>query len=109
MRFLVDSQLPATLAVWLRKHGHDALHVGECGQAQADDRLLWKLALEEGRIVISKDEDFFILATRPADAGRLLWLRVGNCRTYALIASIESAWLGIEDAFGSGQRIVEVR
>ena len=35
-------------------------------------------AIAENRIEISKDEDFFILATRPGDFGRLLWLRVGN-------------------------------
>jgi predicted nuclease of predicted toxin-antitoxin system len=63
----------------------------------------------EERIVVTKDEDFFILATRPSDSGRLLWLRIGNCRTNPLLASLGSAWSGIEEAFLSGQRIVEVR
>lgn len=109
MKFLVDNQLPLTLAAWLRKRGYDAAHVLERGEGQMNDRKLWKLALDEGRIVVSKDEDFFILATRPNDTGRLLWLRVGNCRTNPLLASLGSAWSGIEEAFQSGQRVVEVR
>jgi predicted nuclease of predicted toxin-antitoxin system len=59
--------------------------------------------------VVSKDEDFFILATRPSDHGRLLWLRLGNCRTQTLLAVLENAWPAIESAFQSGQRIVEAR
>jgi predicted nuclease of predicted toxin-antitoxin system len=97
------------LVVWLRKRGYDALHVLECHHGQADDRAIWELALNEERIVISKDEDFFILSTRPADSGRLLWLRIGNCRTQALLGSLESAWVDIAQAFSSGQRIVELR
>ena len=76
---------------------------------QVDDRALWKIANDEGRIVISKDEDFFILATRPKDNGRLLWLRVGNCRTMDLLTLLNHRWSAIEEAFAEGQRIVEVR
>ena len=40
------------------------------------------------------------------DTGRLLWVRMGNCRTAALLARFESAWPGIEQSFASGHRIV---
>jgi predicted nuclease of predicted toxin-antitoxin system len=33
--------------------------------------------LAENRIMVSKDGDFFILAMRLDDSGKLLWLRVG--------------------------------
>jgi predicted nuclease of predicted toxin-antitoxin system len=56
--------------------------------------------------VVSKDEDFFDLANRPGDTGRLLWVRMGNCRTAALLARFENAWPGIEESFGAGHRIV---
>jgi len=61
------------------------------------------------RIVVSKDEDLFFLATRPGEEGRLLWLRVGNCRTDALLMVLEPMMPVIEQSFQSGQRIVEVR
>ena len=109
MKFLVDNQLPRELALWLVTQGHDAEHVMDRGQGQTDDRQLWSGALAEDRIMISKDEDFFILAMRVDDSGKLLWLRIGNCRTAALIASFEKSLPAILSAFEEGQRVVELR
>lgn len=109
MKFLVDVQLPGTLARWLRGRDCDAVHALERNLGQVDDRTLWNLAFEEERIMISKDEDFFILAMRPKDSGRLLWLRVGNCRTTDLLTLLNQRWSAIEASFSAGQRIVEVR
>lgn len=109
MKFFIDAQLPITLARWLRGRGCDAVHVLECEAGQLEDRVLWEMAQQEGRIVISKDEDFFIFATRPNNSGRLLWLRMGNCRTTDLISSLNKSWQYIDQAFADNQRIVEVR
>ena len=109
MKFLVDNQLPSALAHWLSAKGHDAVHVLDRGQGQADDRQIWSKAIAESRIVVSKDEDFFILATRPSDSGRLLWLRLGNCRTQHFLIKLDEAWPAIESVLASDQRIIEVR
>ncbi len=74
MKFIVDTQLPVTLARWLRGRSIDAIHVLEHDLGQADDREIWQFAIAEERIVISKDEDFFILANRPSEKGKLLWI-----------------------------------
>ena len=105
----MDNQLPKALASWLRQKGYDAEHVLDRGQGQTDDRQIWQDAQAEGRIVVSKDEDFFLLATRPGDLGRLMWLRVGNCRTQHLIQMLDQSWPAIENALQSGQQIVELR
>jgi len=52
MRFLVDNQLPPSLARWLRDRGHDAEHVFESGLHLLDDRALWARALADARIVV---------------------------------------------------------
>jgi len=57
---------------------------------------------------VTKDGDFFILATRPGDPGRLLWLRMGNCRTQDLLSRLNKDWDVIEAAFSEDQRIVDV-
>ena len=108
MKFLVDVQLPGTLVRWLRDRNHDAVHVLERNLGQVDDGALWRIAKEEGRIMISKDEDFFILATRLNDEGCLLWLRMGNCRTNELLNLMNQRWNNVIHAFEEGQRIVEV-
>ncbi len=108
MKFLVDNQLPAAVAHWLAGKGHDAFHVLDRDLGQADDRQLWALACQEGRTVVSKDEDFFILAGH-STSGSLLWLRVGNCRKQTLLAMLETAWPAIEQALLTGQRVIELR
>ncbi|MFO8027615.1 MAG: DUF5615 family PIN-like protein [Opitutales bacterium] len=109
MKFLVDVQLPGTLARWLRGRNCDAIHALELDLGKADDLALWRLAGDESRIMISKDGDFFILAMRPKDDGRLLWLRMGNCRTADLLSLLNRRWSDIVQAFEDGQQIVEVQ
>ena len=109
MKFIVDVQLPGTLVRWLSDRSHDAVHAIECDLGQADDRSILEWATQENRIVISKDEDFFTLAMRPNETGKLLWLRIGNCRTRDFLATLNQRWSDIEAAFAEGQRIVEVR
>jgi len=106
MKFIVDNQLPAALARWLSARGEDAVHVLELALDATPDSDIWSRASAERRIVISKDEDFFHLANRADDTGRLLWVRMGNCRTAALLARFETAWPGIEESFANGHRIV---
>jgi len=108
VRFLVDNQLPVHLARSLAARGHDAVHVVAVGLDSADDQTVRKRAEMERRIVVSKDEDFFFLANRPGDAGRLLWIRIGNCRKTASMAALDHSLDAVVAAFESGQRIVEL-
>lgn len=108
MKFLVDNQLPVSLARHLATHGHDARHVSELGLEEADDRRIWLWAIGEQCVVVSKDEDFFTLANQVGDRGRLIWVRLGNCRKGVLLEAISKAMPQIQAAFESGQRIVEL-
>ena len=73
-----------------------------------DDRDLWARALADARIVVSKDEDFLYLANQPGDAGRFLWVRLGNCRNDALLTAFARSFDTIVAAFDSGQTVVEL-
>ena len=109
MKLLIDNQLPLALAVHLRGWGVDCLHVLECGLHEANDIQIWTRATIEDWIVVSKDEDFVFLANRPADQGRLIWVRLGNCRNPALLAAFDRAREALSAALASGQRIIELR
>ncbi len=109
MKFLVDHQLPPALARLLQSLGHDALHVRELGLVEADDAVIWRQAISNGQVVISKDEDFWYLAIAPGSAGRLIWVRIGNCRKQALVEVFRSRLASIVAAFETGSRIVEIR
>jgi predicted nuclease of predicted toxin-antitoxin system len=105
---LIDNQLPVALARRLGELGHDVQHVVQVGLDEAADVDVWRRATADRRVVVSKDEDFVYLANRSGDQGRLIWVRLGNCRRAALIDAFERALPAIEEALGSGQRIVEL-
>jgi predicted nuclease of predicted toxin-antitoxin system len=109
MRLLVDNQLLLALANHLRARGHDCLHVLDIALDEASDLNVWSFGIRDNRVIVSKDEDFVFLANRPGDGGRLIWVRLGNCRNQALLAAFDQLHDDLVAAIDSGQRIVEVR
>jgi predicted nuclease of predicted toxin-antitoxin system len=87
VRFLVDAQLPARLAVFLTGAGHDALHTTQLPAGnRATDAAIAALADETDRVVVTKDRDFrdnHLLAGSP---GWLLVVATGNITNAALLA-----------------------
>jgi predicted nuclease of predicted toxin-antitoxin system len=109
VKFLVDNQLPGALARFLASRGVDCQHVLDLDMGGASDSEIWEHASKDDSVVISKDEDFLYLAKAPEARARLIWVRLGNCRTKALLAAVERMWQRIEAALKSGDRIIELR
>jgi predicted nuclease of predicted toxin-antitoxin system len=108
LNFLVDAQLPPQLAVWLREKGCSAKSLHELSRQDADDRTVWDLAQRENAIIVTKDEDFALLAaTRPGP--RVLWVRTGNLVNRLLLARFERAWPEVLTHLQSDTRVVELR
>jgi predicted nuclease of predicted toxin-antitoxin system len=107
MKFLVDAQLPRRFANWLKEAGHDALHTLDLpGKNHTPDSELVTRAMQEGRIVISKDADFvqsFMVTGEPP----LLLVSTGNISNTELEKIMRANLGGIEAAFASG-RFVEI-
>jgi predicted nuclease of predicted toxin-antitoxin system len=107
MKFLVDAQLPRRFANWLKEAGHDALHTLDLpGKNHTPDSELVTRAMQEARIVISKDADFvqsFLVTGEP----RLLLISTGNISNAELEKILRANMGGIESAFASG-RFVEI-
>ncbi|MGO9203979.1 MAG: DUF5615 family PIN-like protein [Limisphaerales bacterium] len=87
MKFLVDAHLPPDLCAILQGAGHDTLHTRQLpAQNQTADQVINDLSLNEQRIVVSKDTDFyysFLLHQRPH---KLLLVRTGNLSSRELKA-----------------------
>nr|VFJ65757.1 MAG: Mut7-C RNAse domain-containing protein [Candidatus Kentron sp. DK] len=78
MKFLVDAQLPRRLADWLRTQSFDAIHTLDMPDTNAtSDKDIVDQADREGRVVVTKDDDFvrsFIVSGKPL---RLLLISTG--------------------------------
>lgn len=101
MRFLIDAQLPARLAVRLVELGHDALHTSSLPLGnQTSDRDVAELADRQARVVVTKDADFrdgHLLVGSPE---RLLVVATGNIANAELLGLVESHLGEIQRAFG---------
>ncbi len=109
MRFLIDAQLPPALADWLRDKGHEAVAVRDIGLRDADDRAIWAKATLDQAVIITKDQDFALLAATAADGPQVLWVRTGNLVNRLLLARFEQAWPEIEAHLSVAATVVELR
>ena len=91
MKFIVDAQLPKSLAVLLNTKGHDAIHTLELPDKNyTTDNQITDIALHEQRVVITKDNDFlesFLLYSRPK---KLILVKTGNIRNQDLISIFDN-------------------
>jgi len=108
VRFLVDGQLPPSLAERLGEAGHLAEHIFDLGFGASPDHIIWQHACENSCILVTKDQDFVSLAIRGGGAC-VLWIRLGNTSNRALWASLLPVLPEIITAFDNGERIVEIR
>jgi predicted nuclease of predicted toxin-antitoxin system len=108
MRFLVDAQLPPALARFLSSAGHQAEHVYDIGMCAASDKMIWDYALQNGAVIITKDEDFVMLANINIDSPPVVWVRVGNIGKQALLLWIEPLLASIINEIESGEKLVEI-
>lgn len=99
MKFIVDAQLPKSLADWPKDQNFDAIHTLDLPKQNktSNDEIL-KIAQSENRIVISKDSDFlqsYILRNKPE---KLILVTTGNIRNIDLIGIIEKNFEVIADS-----------
>jgi len=109
VRFLIDTQLPKALALWLQQRGYEAEHVLDIGLGQGKDNPIWHYAQQRGAIVISKDEDFAEWVRRGRPGPQVVWLRIGNSSKRALLSWLDPLWPAVLVRLEEGDRLVEVR
>jgi predicted nuclease of predicted toxin-antitoxin system len=90
MKFIVDAHLPKSLANLLREKGFDVVHTSELPNGNdTTDAEINNLSLEENKIVISKDADFYDSFTAKKEPFKLLHVKTGNIKNNQLIELFE--------------------
>ena len=81
----------------------------DVGLETTSDKVILDYASRHNCVVISKDAGFLYLATAAYATARLIWIRLGNCRTKALLAAVNRVWPEIEEALTAGDMVIELR
>ena len=81
MRLLFDQNLSPLLVTRLADLFPGSSHTELVGSAKNDDRWIWQFCLQEEFVVVSKDNDFGVLAREIGAPPKAIWIRLGNCTT----------------------------
>lgn len=81
MKLLFDHNVSPDLIRRLADLFPSSSHVYLLDLHEEDDAIVWAYAQEHEFIVVSKDADFSELSMLRGFPPKLIWLRIGNCRT----------------------------
>lgn len=107
-RFLIDEQLPLALARALNTAGFDARHVVELDLRGASDRTIWRHAIENDFIIVTKDADFPAMRLASPSGPQIVWIRLGNLRNAILMETLTIRWLNVIEPLEQGETIIEI-
>ena len=107
LKFIVDTQLPPKLATFLSYKGFDAIHTTFFPNGHLlRDQEIRGIAIQENRIIVTKDSDFFDGYLTKGAPPQVLLLQFGNIKNDELIAFFEQECSPIEALFESGAELV---
>ena len=109
MRFIVDEQCPIDLSDALTAHGHDASHVRQHLFPSANDRTVWRSAITDKAVIITKDADYLAFLRGPPPHTPVIWVRLGNCGNARLVAVFMQQLSSIEASLRAGELLIELR
>ena len=92
MRFLIDENLPRSLARQLRARGSDALDLREMGLAGVTDEKVAAIARAEGRAIITANYHHFgnPLLFPPAEGAGIVVVKMPRCSMRTLVGHLTS-------------------
>jgi len=108
MRFLVDAQLPPTLARMLAAKSFEAEHVYDVQLGEAEDAVIWNYAIKTQATIVTKDEDFIVLASFRPNGPSIVWIRLGNTSKQGLLRWFEPKLPDIISALDKGEKLIEL-
>ncbi len=90
LKFIIDTQLPPRLARFLSDKGYDAIHTSFYPNGHLfNDQYIVQIALQEARIIITKDSDFLDHFLTKGAPPQVLLLKFGNIGNVELVDYIE--------------------
>jgi len=105
VKLLFDENLSPRLSEVLSDLFPDSTHVRNVGLRSADDPDVWKFAIDNGFVIVSKDSDMHDRSLVFGFPPKVIWIRLGNCSSNDVENLIrkegESIKAFIDDKFAS--------
>jgi predicted nuclease of predicted toxin-antitoxin system len=81
VKLLLDENLSPRLVASIGDQYPGSTHVEDCGLLAASDEQVWRFALKNGLTIVTKDSDFSERSVLDGCPPKVIWLRIGNCKT----------------------------
>lgn len=91
MKFILDAHIPPSLQPFLVGKGFDTSHTKDLPlQNATDDLEIIKVSMQEKRVVVTKDSDFFDTFLLKKEPYKILFIQTGNISTKDLKSVFET-------------------
>jgi len=106
VKLFFDHHLSHKLVAKLVDVFPDSAHTRLLGFSRRSDSDLWWYAKRHGYILVTKDEDIPELAVLRGAPPKVVWLRLGNCKTAAVERLIRRNVLRIQQLADDEERVI---
>lgn len=104
MKLLFDHNISPSLVSRLADHFPGSEHVFNLQLHELTDLQMWSYAREHDFVLVSKDADFAEISIDQGFPPKLLWLRIGNCKTTEIEDLIRSHFNAITELAANSER-----
>ena len=103
MKFLADIGISPKTVSFLKRLGHEAVHLHEQGLDRLSDSKILEKAVVEGSIILTHDLDYgHLLAFSGEPSPSVIIFRLRNTHPDNLFERINNTWSNIEDPLNTG-------
>jgi len=86
MRLLLDQNLSRKIIPQIEEAYPDSGHIGSVLTETTSDRDIWFYAQEHGFAIVTKDDDFEQRSILLGHPPKVIWIRLGNCKTNQIVS-----------------------
>ena len=106
MKLLLDHNISHKLVARLADVFPDSTQTRLLNFGRANDPQLWSFAKTHGFVFVTKDRDVAELGVLRGAPPKIIWLRMGNCKTTVVEFALRSNLAAIQDLVDDPEKIV---
>jgi predicted nuclease of predicted toxin-antitoxin system len=85
MKLLLDQNLSRKIVSQIEEIYPDSRHITSVMAETTSDRDIWLYAQENDFVILTKDDDFEQRSILLGHPPKIIWIRLGNCRTVDVV------------------------